>query len=114
MNTEKGKQDAREAFEESKKEIEEMEKKRIQAEKDLLEAKKAHEAKPNDAQLKQEFETRRQAHTAMMANYHENHRGLSEIREAMGELLHGRKPRIRLGESHLRSIKGLRGSAKVL
>ena len=114
VSTPEGKKAAEEAHEESKKEIEEMEKKRIQAEKDLLEAKKAHETKPNDTQLKQEYESRRQAHATMMTNYHENHRNLSEIREAMGELLHGRKPRINLGESHLRSIKGLRGSAKVL
>ncbi len=114
MNTPEGKKLAYEAYEESKKEIEAMEEKRIQTEKELTQAKKAHEKAPWDAALKQDFENKKKAHATMMTNYHDNHRWLSEIREAMGELLHGRKPKIRIWESHIRSVKWLRGSAKIL
>lgn len=114
MNTPEGKKLAYEAYEESKKEIEAMEEKRIQTEKELTQAKKAHEKAPWDAALKQDFENKKNAHAGMMSSYHDNHRWLSEIREAMGELLNGKKPKIRIWESHIRSVKWLRGSAKIL
>lgn len=114
ITTEQGEKDAKDAFEKSKQEIEDMENKRIAAEKDLIEAEKKHKANPSDVALKNDHEAKKRAHANMMSNYNDKHRYLSEIREAMGELLHGRKPKIKLGDSHLRSIKGLRGSAKVL
>jgi hypothetical protein len=73
-----------------------MEERRIQADKELSEAKKALKANPNDTALKQDHENKRKAHNTMMHDYNERHRDLSEIREAMGELLHGRKPKIRI------------------
>lgn len=67
---------------------------RVEAE--HTDAKKKFEANPSDTGLKQDFDTKQKAHLDMMNTYHEQHRDLSEIREAMGELLHGRKPKIRI------------------
>lgn len=91
-----------------------MENKRLTVEKELIEADKKQKEKPQDTALRADYEAKKKAHSNMMNSYKNKHRYLSEIREAMGELLHGRKPKIKLGESHLRSIKGLRGSGKVL
>ena len=89
-------------------EIEKMEEERIKSDKELLESKKASEARPGDTALRQDFDAKQEAHIKIMDKYASNHRELSEIREAMSELLHGRKPKIRLSEAHLRSVKGLR------
>ena len=96
MTTEQGRKDAEQLFDDSQEEIKKMEEKRLQVEKEAIEAKKTFEANPNDTNLKQINDAKTKAHTDMMNDYHTRHRDLSEIREAMGELLHGRKPRIRI------------------
>ncbi len=114
ISTPQGKKDAEKMLIEAQSEINAIEEERIKSDKDLLESKKASEAHPNDTTLRQDFDTKQEAHIKIMDKYATSHRELSEIREAMGELLHGRKPKIRLSEAHLRSVKGLRWSAKVL
>ncbi len=114
ISTEQGRKDAEKMFADAQWEIETMEKERMRVEAEHTDAKKKFEANPSDTGLKQDFDTKQKAHLDMMNTYHEQHRDLSEIREAMGELLHGRKPKIRIWESHIRSVKWLRGSAKIL
>lgn len=114
IKTEHGRKEAEKMLLDSQGEIEKMEEERIKSDRDLLESKKASEAHPNDTALRQDFDAKQKAHLDMMSDYGTRHRDLSEIREAMSELLHGRKPKIRLSETHLRSVKGLRWSAKVL
>jgi len=41
----------------------------------------------------------------MMADYRDKYKELSEIREAMGDLLNGRKPKITLTDAHARAVK---------
>jgi len=83
-------------FTDAQDEIKNMEDERLRVERETIEAKKALEVNPNDTNLRQDFDAKNKAHLDMMNTYHEKHRDLSEIREAMGELLHGRKPRIRI------------------
>ncbi len=113
ITTEKGKEEARKALEESQREIERMEEERITAEKELKKAESGMKDDPNNQQLRNEYNQKKSRHMQMITDYKDRHRDLSEIREAMWELLHGRKPKIKLTEQHAKSVKWLRGSAKI-
>lgn len=114
INTPEGKKAAQDALDEAEKDWKALNAEKTKIEKELLKAKKQMELHPGDTNLKSIYDIKNKAYIQMFEDYHIKSISLNEIRDAMHELLHGRKPRIRLGESHLRSIKGLRGSAKVL
>ena len=114
ISTEEGRKDAEKMLLESQREIEDMEKNRLKIEDEISEIKKKIAANPNNTSLQQALADKQKSHIDMMNDYHSRHRDLSEIREAMGELLHGRKPRILIGDNHIRAVKWLKWSAKVL
>jgi hypothetical protein len=114
INTPEGKKAAQDALDEAEKDWKVLNAEKTKIEKELLNAKKQMELHPGDMNLKSIYDIKNKAYIQMFEDYHIKSISLNEIRDAMHELLHGRKPRIQLGESHLRSIKGLRGSAKVL
>ena len=114
ISTDQGRKDAEKMLLDSQGEIENLEKERLRIEWEITETNKKLAADPHNTALQQSLADSKKAHLDMMVDYDTRHRDLSEIREAMGELLHGRKPRIRIWESHLRSVKWLRWSAKIL
>lgn len=83
-------------FADAQGEIENMEKERMRIQAEEIEAQKVLNSDPNNTALQQSLADKKKAHLDMMMDYNTRHRDLSEIREAMGELLHGRKPKIRI------------------
>lgn len=105
MNDPADKKHMEDTFADADQKMKELEKNRRTREIELEQSKKEHLKNKGNSTLKGAYEAKQKAYIAHVATYAEEHRNLSEIREAMDALKNGRAPKIKITDHHYRTVK---------